>query len=212
MRLFELFVNEDDPRLDPGSRKLAKLQKVGSNIGDGGYAMVRKGQAAKREGEVIKIPHQAMLNDFSDDPYVVFVKIIQALEKRGYKNPYFPKIIKFKSVKDNNMNFYYAVLEHLHPMSSVDPETIEHLKSYMFHNYQTLGKIKNPSIDALITDAYEKNPGNIKDKQFAQALKIIHSAQKRSVGFGLDIAGKEDNIMFRKVGGIPQLVLSDPIA
>lgn len=216
MRLFEIFSSQPDDLPDgPESKRLKKLQGVGKPIGTpGGYAQVRQGVSDKRKDQVRKVPNSAMWNNFSDDPFMMYARAVKNAQDKGNRNPYFPKVIKIKPIKDkNNLNLYLIDLEKLYPGSSLSKEEIEAVKEKMFHNYKKLGQLKNPSIDVLITDAYENNPGNIKDPEFAAALRLVRHVHQvgHETMLGFDIAGKHDNYLFRKVGGVPELVLSDPL-
>ncbi|HEY6437964.1 MAG TPA: hypothetical protein VIY47_15345 [Ignavibacteriaceae bacterium] len=215
MRLYEFIMPMDtygefeDPE-GPQEKRLKKLHSQGDEVSSGGYATVFSHDLPKRLNQVRKMPNKEEPS-FENDPYILYVKSILKLKENGYKNSYFPRIIKFKEVKDrNSQNSYIVDIETLHHEDTFDNEVINSIKKKIFHNTERIGKITNPDMAALIVDAYEKNPENIKDTEFLQALNIIHRIDNNFSETMFDISG-QFNHMYRISGTMPQLVLSDPL-
>lgn len=175
------------------------LKKKGySMIGSGAYAEV---WSKPKSRAVIKVGH-CNPSCFGIDAYLSYLKLIPS----NTKNPLFPKVHSIKLYKHSTYNGFYVVnMERLQSCidddywtgsggSGILPGTNKLLKS---NGITKLTQLETP--DKLL----KKKTVNRHVKQVCRILKKLYKDYSEDIHGG--------NIMIREVGGVEQLVLTDPV-
>jgi hypothetical protein len=175
--------------------------------------------------EYVKTTHKPSY--LHDDAYYLYVTAISHLQKKNYRNPYFPVVYQVRVTSDprgmdrpryrietlqNPANYPVEAIEGMVERMFVDPSIV--LKSVRGSNPQRqVGDVWR-SISALLDDCLgESNAealAKIKDPLLQQALAVIHKILQKRATFEPDIHA--NNIMIRGTPVGPQLVLMDPIS
>jgi hypothetical protein len=176
--------------------------------------------------EYVKTTHKPSY--LHDDAYYLYVSAIAHLQKKNYRNPYFPVVYQVKVTSDpRGMDRPRYRIETLQSFENYPVESIMGMIDRMFINpeYVISRKVeytneKNKGVlwrdmadylDKIVMGAHDAEMlSNVKDPLLKQALSVINKILLKRESFEPDI--HHNNIMIRGTPVGPQLVLMDPIS
>jgi hypothetical protein len=230
MRINEIVDTEfmDVERKRPyNSAELAKQEKQaarrGSAMGGNAGWYSRGYQNPRDPHEFVKTTH--MPSVLYNDAYFHYVSTISNLQRKNYRNPYFPVVYQVKISMDSHGNerprYRIETLQNVetYPIESIvgmidrmfiDPSIVIEKREVSENNKRDIWRAISFQLDDCIGNVRSEAMQNIKDRNLKSALVIIHNVMKKSDFFEPDIHG--GNIMIRGTPYGPQLVLMDPIS
>ena len=211
MRLYEFISEAPIPAADTDD--LAQIHGPDAQtIGHGQEAQVIKN---KSNPNVFKITGlESELKNFGYMQYVLLSKKYSGI------NPYFPKVVSIKQTPQGlpGRIAYIVQMEQLEGSGKIMKDEQIELANKMFYGEDldeivSAAKKGNSLIQYKIEKAVNAGPTIaakfVKDKQFIQAIKLIHLVKKNT---GATIDMHDANYMIRRGDQGLQVVLTDPIA
>lgn len=205
-----------------------KSNRLGNNsvLGRGHFGVVHSTDSPKRLNQVSKtgragrvgLARPKPVDTIERDGYLSYIRMVDAFEKEGGQNPYFPRIHKLKLYRTPDGNIEYdADIEKLYPLDSPKITSNESLMHSLYHD---MFEVKNETeipIDAStiisqidnISRGHFGNVLRIKDDELRDALERISEVEQEG-RFSMDLGSQ--NLMWRITGNRPQLVFTDPLA
>ncbi|CAB4133417.1 hypothetical protein UFOVP257_182 [uncultured Caudovirales phage] len=211
----------DSIELFKQEKRAARRMGAAAHGGSGWYS--RGYQNPRDPHEFVKTTHKPSI--LYNDAYFHYVSTISNLQRKNYRNPYFPVVYQVKISMDSHGNERPRYrMETLQDPKQYPIEAIMGMMENMFIDPSTVfGDMeiteKNKGqiwielahrLDYCILNVNSTSMRNIKDRNLKAALVIIHNILKKYDIFEPDIHG--NNIMVRGTPYGPQLVLMDPIS
>jgi len=206
MKLFELLYSDRVEAL----HKAAKTDPTKHVKGAGTMAFVYQHNDDHQLDRVERI-------SLSADPHTAFMQFII---DNNVKNPYLPRCFG----KSDSNGIVQSTMERLVPFANPNVATVELVRNlcgkwFQYHISHPLETQMDENttqfecaeyISNIIHDAITSDPDDlIQDPVLLEAIKIIRIVMKSSRSFVADITS--ENIMWRIAGGVPHLVITDPI-
>ena len=186
-----------------------RLKKTSAQkIGFGREARAYSFDHPKRQGEIYKVGKPRRPDVLSGNE--IYIQEIYKLQQAGNNNPYFPRILSFKSFKDADGRARFSSrMEKLTPfqtpsiinnadvMKQVVSNILKDPEQYHFDPY-------------TVVDLFDGSVAPYKDPNIIAAYHTINEIMKRNPGTRKDMA--YENVMWRLGGELPQIVITDPLS